>query len=51
VFISLVTKIVGSNLGLQVVKASRAEKQVLRKHTKAVYSAVKLVQEEMQEEA
>ncbi|MEK5331527.1 hypothetical protein [Lysinibacillus sp. FSL W8-0992] len=48
VFVSLVTKIVGSNLGLQVVKATRPEKQVLRKHTEAVYSAVKLVQEEME---
>lgn len=47
VFVSLVTKIVGSNLGLPILKATRAEKRVLRKHTEAVYSAVKLVQEEM----
>ena len=47
VFVSLVTKIVRSNLGLQMAQATRAEKQVLRKHTEAVYSVVKLVQQEM----
>lgn len=47
VFVSLVTKIVRSNLGLQMAQATRAEKRVLRKHTEAVYSVVKLVQQEM----
>ena len=47
VFVSLVTKIVRSNLGLQMAQATRAEKRVLRKHTEAVYSVVKLVQKEM----
>lgn len=48
VFVSMVTKIVASNIGVQMPKATRAEKRVLRKHTKAVYSAVKLVKEEME---
>lgn len=47
VFVSLVTKIVRSNLGLQMAQATRAEKRVLRKHTEAVYSVVKLLQQEM----
>ncbi|MFJ7920020.1 hypothetical protein ACIQ6U_09700 [Lysinibacillus fusiformis] len=51
VAVSLVTKIVVSNFGVEMPKLSRTEKSVLRKHTAAVYSAVKLVKEEIQKEA
>lgn len=47
VAVSLVTKIVVNNRGVEMPKLTRAEKSVLGKHTGAVYSAVKLVQEEM----
>ncbi|MFJ7916116.1 MULTISPECIES: hypothetical protein [unclassified Lysinibacillus] len=49
VAVSLVTKIVVSHFGVEMSKLTRAEKRVLRRHTEAVYSAVKLVKEEMQE--
>ena len=51
VFVSLVTKIVASNLGMQMSKATRAEKRMLRKRTEAVYSAAKLVKDELLEVA
>lgn len=49
VAVSLVTKIVVSNFGVEMPKLSRVEKSVLRKHPAAVYSAVKLIKDEMQE--
>lgn len=49
VAVSLVTKIVVSNFGVEMPEVTRAEKSVLRKHPEAVYSAVKLIKEEMQE--
>jgi len=49
VAVSLVTKIVVSNFGVEMPEVTRAEKSVLRKHPAAVYSAVKLIKEEMQE--
>lgn len=48
-FVSLVTKIVASNIDGHIPSLTRAERQVLGKHLEAVYSAVKLVKEEMQE--
>lgn len=48
-FVSLVTKIVASNIDGHIPSPTKAERRVLRKHPAAVYSAVKLVKEEMQE--